>query len=233
MRRLATAKHAHAEETDAEGSWAISYGDMLTLLLAFFILFFSIDPQKAKDSALASSLLATLAPLAAKDMSRFQPYSNDGVLANPVDLDMVTAIGAQLIPIGHKIYVEFPEVSFFGSGGTTVTQKGQEALNQFARLFTPYAGTHILNVQGFTDERPVTPRPGAPRDNLELSALRAVSAQRTLQAAGIPLDRMRIGGQGVKLYNNISTLKDAEASESARQAMARKVVLVIEPEVQP
>ena len=33
---------------DTEGSWAISYGDMITLLLGFFILFFSLEPETKK-----------------------------------------------------------------------------------------------------------------------------------------------------------------------------------------
>ena len=35
-------------EIDSEGSWAISYGDMITLLLTFFILFFNM--KKHDDS---------------------------------------------------------------------------------------------------------------------------------------------------------------------------------------
>ena len=48
MRRSNSASHQHAEEADGEGSWAISYGDMITLLLAFFILFFSLEKPAPK-----------------------------------------------------------------------------------------------------------------------------------------------------------------------------------------
>lgn len=34
-------KKIHSQiHTDSDGSWAISYGDMITLLLSFFVIFF-------------------------------------------------------------------------------------------------------------------------------------------------------------------------------------------------
>ena len=58
---------------DTEGSWAISYGDMITLLLGFFILFFSLDPADKKESKISQSLLVTMQSLdkeAAKQAAR-------------------------------------------------------------------------------------------------------------------------------------------------------------------
>jgi flagellar motor protein MotB len=62
------------------------------------------------------------------------------------------------------------------------------------------------------------------KDNLELSALRAVSAMRELQELGVPLHRMKVGG-----YGEIRKLA-GDASDSDL-ALARKLVLVIEPEL--
>jgi flagellar motor protein MotB len=61
------------EETDTEGTWAVSYGDMVTLLLTFFILFFSLDPaakkstggEQDKPNPLSLSLMGSLNKFAA------------------------------------------------------------------------------------------------------------------------------------------------------------------------
>ena len=37
----------HSEE-DSEGTWAISYGDMITLLLSFFVIFYNADFKAKK-----------------------------------------------------------------------------------------------------------------------------------------------------------------------------------------
>jgi flagellar motor protein MotB len=57
FRRRRTANHL---EIDTEGSWAISYGDMITLLLSFFIIFFSTDQEKDRMKAMESALLVAL-----------------------------------------------------------------------------------------------------------------------------------------------------------------------------
>ena len=58
MSTLRTKKH---EEVDAEGSWAISYGDMITVLLAFFVMFFSVDFKDEEKELINSSLIESLA----------------------------------------------------------------------------------------------------------------------------------------------------------------------------
>ena len=53
-------KNVVHDEVDSEGSWAISYGDMVTLLLAFFVLFFTVDPAVEKEEQLKDSLITAL-----------------------------------------------------------------------------------------------------------------------------------------------------------------------------
>jgi flagellar motor protein MotB len=44
----------HEEEVESEGTWAISYGDMITLLLSFFVIFFTTDFDKKKMQDMGS-----------------------------------------------------------------------------------------------------------------------------------------------------------------------------------
>lgn len=214
---------------DAEGSWAVSYGDMLTLLLAFFILFFSVDPQEESKTKLASSLLAILKPLA--DDQSVAPAAVGQV---GIDADLARRLGARITKVGAKVVVEFPGISFFDSGTTNLTKVGEAKLQEFAERFMPLAGQHLLTVVGFTDDRPVKSRKSGARDNLELSVLRAVSAQRRLQAGGIPLAGMRLAGYGVrKEERELHPSELKSLSEQSAQALERRVVLLIEPEVQP
>ncbi|MBL7686769.1 MAG: hypothetical protein JNJ49_01955, partial [Bdellovibrionaceae bacterium] len=58
MKRLKRLQDTHPqEEADSEGSWAISYGDMVTLLLCFFILFFTVNPNKDQTESVQQELL--------------------------------------------------------------------------------------------------------------------------------------------------------------------------------
>jgi chemotaxis protein MotB len=213
-----------------EGSWAISYGDMVTLLLAFFIVFFSVNPKEEKQMALSRSLLAVLRPLT--DGAKAEPAPEPPPQAEyELDRELAARFGATVTKSGTKVIVEFPGRSFFALGQTTLTPTGSDALAQFAERYLPLSGQHLLTIVGFTDASPVRSRRSGARDNLELSVMRAVSAQRYLQAAGIPLARMRLSGYGVGRAPT-EAVTDA-APDSVARAAARRIALIIEPEVQP
>jgi flagellar motor protein MotB len=86
-------------------------------------------------------------------------------------------------------------------------------------------------VIGYTDGTPVRAlASNRYSDNLELSALRAVSAVRFLTSLGISRDKMRVGGDGEwKIPSPDNTTLPTEATAAAK-AFSRRVVLLIETE---
>lgn len=213
-------------EADGEGSWAISYGDMVTLLLAFFILFFSVDQKEEQKSLLSQSLIAVLKPKDDKTISPDRQHAKTSGERAPQP-KLIENLNAKVTKVGNKVVVEFPGISFFPSGDSRLTASAVQSLNSFSQRYIPFAGQHLLTVVGFTDSRPLSSRKTGARDNLELSALRAVAAQRALQHAGIPLSRMRLAGHGVTIPKPVG-----EKLQKDDLSLARKVVLIIDPEVQ-
>lgn len=215
-------------EVDSEGSWAISYGDMITLLLSFFILFFSTDKVKDHQNELQRSLITKLS--AASHLETPPP----SVAANENDPSLMEILKARVHKSGQKIIVEFPEVSFFKLGDTKLTSEGRTELSKFLNIYQAYAGSYYLNILAYTDNKKVMPLKGRKfSDNLELSALRSVSTMRTLQKMGVPLNRMKLGGYG-EMKMTATDLNRAIAStpnyETDGLKLSRKVVLVIEPD---
>lgn len=232
--------------SDHEGSWAISYGDMITLLLAFFIIFFSIQTPEKVRKALNNSMIASLALLDPKleeknhqdnakkphdQLERSGPEQNKSAhqgeeqVQRAVNLKTEKA-GIQIEKSGEKVVISFPDTSFFSSGNTDLTPDGQKDLDKFVARYLPFAGQNTLHIVGYSDKRPVS-RGRRYRDNLELSVLRAVAAQRYLQNAGIPLDRTRLAGFGV---SQIVGTPSQTISDDQQLALSRKIVLIIEPE---
>ncbi|HYX35869.1 MAG TPA: OmpA family protein [Oligoflexus sp.] len=327
-----------------EATWAVSYGDMITLLLGFYIMYFSIDPPKKGNTTLTTSLIAALEkmdegvsidqkkrqssetteekapsisqpekpeardseagnavveritatkqtsekrgtdkkmavqddtqtamqtimqmvlpkdwiekinkntmsaksvasqspePLAPAMHAQTQDVSKEGAPTGSStslpkaagyrpDVTEIKALDAEASRIGDRVYIMFPKVSFFASASTEITPEGRQALEKFAKVYMPFAGKALLNIVGFSDERPVKAVYRF-RDNLELSVLRAVSAQRVAESVGIPLGRTRLMGHGI----NTSLVEgEAAATTVERWALTRKIMLVIEPEVQ-
>lgn len=234
-----------ADTVDSEGSWAISYGDLVTLLLTFFILFFSTNREAPENSGIQAALLARFGAgagnsLLAKGKHEPLPDLSTEVGELGLDTQVIQSWGGKARAVGSRIVVEFPEISFFGLSRTELTPDGARALERFTRLYVPYAGRNILGIKAFTDTVAVD-RERSQRerrkfsDNLELSAMRSIAAMRALQKSGVPLDRMRISGHG-ELKLEISRIADrTTASDNANRTsrgnpLARKIVLVIEPE---
>lgn len=271
-----------------EGSWAISYGDMITLLLGFFILFFTLEPPKKAEEKLIDALIKNLseggtlliehkgdkggmkveqdlpdpAPQPLKDLTEKKQlkrkrwelardeisrvyakiltfFIRTGDLPEVVEKNNEPEIPTQktsaatfvinpeqtMERYGDQLIIDFPGISFFDTAQTELTQKGKSALDAFIETYRPYAGKSIVNIVGYADKRPVKQHSRF-RDNLELSVLRSVSVQRYLQELGVPMGRTRLAGHGV-FSGSLSILPKTEVEALA---LARRIILVIEPE---
>jgi len=229
--RLLKKKAYYDEELDSEGNWAISYGDMITLLLSFFVIFFTNDPQQQKVEKMNRHLslqIENLVPAAVP--ASLAEGKGDKVKGEKVKLPALSGLEIRTHSIEDKIVVTFKATSFFNSGSVTVTSLGQKLLREFGEKYLPYAGNYRLAIKGFTDKRKVRKLSSRKYgDNLELSVLRSLGAMRVLQLSGIPLNRMEIAGSGeLELIDRV--LPSAEGlTRSELDAYSRTIVLVIEP----
>lgn len=202
-------RHEAELEVDSEGTWAVSYGDMVTLLLTFFIVFFSVNPNQ-----------------------------EDNDYRNGVRLALIKKLQGEQQPAivhdqGNHLIVEFPGVSFFDSGKVELTKEGSLALNEFVTTYLPYAGQHKLGIRAFTDHKKINQRKGYRfKDNLELSALRSIATMRVLQKSGVPLERIQVGGYGelTVTAEELKKVSPDKRSPAAALDLARKIVLVIQQE---
>jgi chemotaxis protein MotB len=199
-------------------NWAISYGDMVTLLLAFFVLFFSTSRVTPDITMIVEELKKEF-----KQVDVPKPKivwgKQDRQPTSQMNLD---EIGVKMNVQGNKVIVEFPKVSFFDTGSYQLTSEGEQALRRFGGVLKKFTSKMRVVVRGYTDNRPVkhTSR-RLFKDNLELSSLRAISALRVMNQEGIPYHLLRIGGYG-------ESDKSTEIQPEDILKYDRKIVLVIE-----
>lgn len=227
MKRSKRGRHEERIHDDSEGSWAVSYGDMVTLLLTFFIVFFSLDPQQEKIEKrknLNMALVKELQRAPASELAN-EFKGKKGQIKN----DVKTALLGKVHEYGDTLMVEFPDVSFFHSGEINLTSDGSKSLTLFIDKYMPYVGQYTISIQAFTDQRKVKNKNGRKfSDNLELSALRSIAAMRFLQKKGIPLSQMEVAGFG-ELRSTAIHLMELNKSKQILE-LSRKIVLVIKPE---
>ncbi len=218
------------EHVDSDGSWAISYGDMITLLLSFFVLYFTVDFDAQKEEQLTGALFTSLKEL--NETSKRQIASenkyNDPKFTEKEEKDL-KKWNAIFHKVGNNIVVEFDNLSFFDLGEIVPRKDASDVLRRFSKIYAPYAGKYLLSIKAFTDSKKVNLTSTRFKDNLELSALRSVAAMRVFQHSGIPLNRMQLGGQGVNRIL-ISSLKRSNNNTKDKEALSRKVMLVIRPD---
>lgn len=221
------------EEQENDELWAISYGDMITLLLSFFVIYFSVDPKKNDMDKLDNHLISSFKMVDLKNSKSMPPsIKTDGSKKMLGDSPKFDALkNAKITKIDDRLLVTFDQMSFFSTAKVEPHAQGEIALKEFAAKFLPYAGLYKIGIKAFTDKRPVKNQYRF-KDNMELSALRALAALRVLQKAGIPLDRMEIAGYGEmnKLHSLIDAKKLQELTDLQIKDLSRTIVLIIKHE---
>ncbi len=207
---------------EVENNWAISYGDMITLLLGFFVIFFNIKNETMNLQLVHKDITkyfetsdgrgpSAIAGTGGKEQQR------PGTLTETIAAKLKVKANID----GEKIIIEFPNTSFFDSSAYELNETGKAALTEFSNAIKDHLGLFRLVVRGYTDIKPVNP--GARyKDNLELSAFRSISAIRYLANQGIRMENMRIAGFGESSMSR-------ESLDVKDLSQQRKVVIVIEP----
>jgi chemotaxis protein MotB len=218
-RRKSTRLREKSVTKEVHNNWEISYGDMITLLLGFFILFFNIKTDRVNMKLLVQKLEKKFNKATGESVKTgFQQknVSTKNLLSSPSLQKYKLHTNLQ----GDKLLIEFPGVSFFDEGKVELTQEGKNTLAEFASTLDKAVGSVRFIIRGYTDNTP--PQGGRYKDNLELSAWRSLSAIRYLNKKGLDLKYMRIGGYGE------SDLGDRRLPASER-SLDRKIVIVVEP----
>ena len=156
---------AHQEE--GEGSWLVSYADMMTLLVGFFVILLSF-------STVDESKMEAVKQAAAKQFGGVYqvPF---GDLSDRVKgaLDKAS-LGAQYdikqTPFG--IEVSFVGTAFFDSGSAEIKPDGQQLLSQLITAVKAEAKDFSILIEGHTDDVPIISH-SLFRNNWELSSVRA------------------------------------------------------------
>ncbi len=231
------------EELEPESNeWILTFADMTTLLLTFFILLFSmstLDPKKFTDSFTAVKLA-----LGQKEdqLMTARIKSEEAAILDTVRLQKqliesqrkvfsdvrtfltrkgVEGVVGAVLEEG-KITLRLPGDVLFASGDVELNARGKEVL---ARLkdFLVKANDQSISILGHSDDVPPGPNSRF-KDNWEISSLRAVYVLRYLMQLGI--DPKRLTATGFADFEPLYPNNTAE-----NRAKNRRVELVLEKQV--
>jgi len=195
------------EKKGGAPGWMVTYGDMMSLLLTFFVLLVSMSSiQESKFKQALGSLLGALGVMrfdkSAIEFDRLpipNRYKNElRRLRNEVRLfrnylkihALESAITVKETDEGMLIRLTGPFL--FASGSDEISQEGRDVLKVVAKLLS--TTTAPVRIEGHTDNLPV--KRGRFRSNWELSTARAIAVLKFLNNNGIPGTRLSAAGYG-------------------------------------
>lgn len=211
VRRRGTGGLEIKEEGDQ--SWAVSYADMLMVLLSFFILFFSVGEEKKAgviqqiaEATRKVSGYAVNPEQTGKDLSSFD---SKGLMA---DLQDQKVVKTELN--GERLIIYFAD-NLFESGRSVLTPEAAEQVRATLLKMKPYIGQIQLTIVGHSDEVRIR-RDFEPyiHSNIDLSAIRASRGVGIAQKAGFSQRQVFIKGTANFVRNT------------------RSLTLVVEPRTQ-
>ena len=239
MNRVQQGTRAPRAHTD---DWLITYADMITLLLCFFVIFFVIlssrkigleEPHTVQVSTPAvhdahpaqPKVAAPLATLSGTEISAFNSFENSGNSLRPAVAPAKPDAGQE--PKADRIsMLEISSSAFFASGSAELSESGKPILRGVAAELKSgaYQGYQIV-VEGHTDDTPIATAQFS--SNWELSTARAAAVVHFLLDQGLPAQRLRAAGYAdtqPKLPNRDAT----GAAIPENQAQNRRVVIRLE-----
>ncbi|NQU62929.1 MAG: flagellar motor protein MotB [SAR324 cluster bacterium] len=197
--------------------WIYTYGDMVTLLLCFFVLLFAMSKtNEEKFKAVAASFRG--GPPASPYMFSGAPSPMD-TIENTMKKSDISAEVTDITVDDRGIAVSFSDTAMFAPGSAEPSKQGRDTVEKFARIL--YAVPNRVVIEGHTDNIPISSK--AYPSNWELSAARAGSIARLLEEFGILSNRMEIAAYGM-------TRPRVSNDSPALRQMNRRIDILIKPE---
>ena len=180
------------EDSDIDtNAWLATYGDMITLLMCFFVIFFSIsevnvalfeDLKNGFESDITNKETKSPISLLAKQL--------DSIYDNPADDNLDVEVDL----LKRGINIRLASKDLFRSGDAQLSRSGRKTVDEISNSLLSIVERYNLtcDVEGHTDDTPI--RSYKFPSNWELSASRAANVLRQMIDSGIPKEQSRAIG---------------------------------------
>jgi len=229
-------------EDDNEATWLVTYADLMTLLLVFFILMYAISSLNlSKFKHVISSIQVNLGEknpgmglleivkvperldkkVSLADLSGLKSRENE-MLGDLDDLIQEKKLGKHIIAqiSEGKIYIQIRGKVLFDSGAAQLNEDAKPILDKIIDIIQDYEEFNV-NIKGHTDNTPISTAQFA--SNWELSAIRATTVLKYLIDGQV--NPMRLTATG---YGDFLPLVANNSAEN--RAINRRVEFVLERE---
>lgn len=187
--------------------WMLTYGDVMTLLLTFFVLLLSFSSiQEAKFKQAMGALQAALGVLKSQPSMMEDPLEPnppspttemeeiEDQMAEIIELVQESGLAedVDVIPTDHGFALRISSPVLFDLAKSDIRSEGEELLAKLSGYLGKFE--HPLRVEGHTDNVPI--RTEKFPSNWELSTARALSVLKFINGRGVASTRLSAVGYG-------------------------------------
>lgn len=194
-------RRAEDPAVEPQGKWLLTFNDMITLLLTFFVLMISMSSMETRKVTSASEAVCEIAggksgrtikksvvpSLYDEDIARAKRQKENGASEDPLAArrSLLAVLlkdieGIEILPTKDGLSVSMNETLLFPSGSAVISSQGKQALHQISEVINR-ADVSVC-VEGHTDATPIDSRQYP--SNWELSLARAACVVRWLAENG-------------------------------------------------
>ncbi len=198
------------EDDSLQFLWAVSYSDLLMVLLSFFIVFFDPNKEESKSRlAVVSRSLEKLKGVAVAKTS--VPVSSPSAVAFNGLKEVKLSLDSSRIKYhsfgsnSDSITIDFPD-GFYGPGKYEVTREIREKLSEVLSAIQASKSSVRLVFVGHTDSMPlnVLLHKNVLNSNQDLSGIRASRALNFAREMGFAANQLTTEGAGSEIRNTRS-----------------------------
>jgi chemotaxis protein MotB len=199
-----------------EDSWLLSYADLITNLLLFFVvLLTAANLSKGRMQQIVKSISGSESPASLESIRK----EIDAKIAERKLQDLVRT---EVLADGLELSLNSGLV--FDSGKAKIRPELEQTVSSMLQVLGPYSAKYTFAVEGHTDSTPITSG-AAFATNWELSSARAIVVRQRLEDAGVSRNRIRVEG-----YADTKPIPEQQLSglsPEERKARHRRVIVRI------
>ena len=223
-------------------AWLLSYADIITMLLCFFVIFFSFEKEKTtgefkdvmgfirEELGLKDMPVSSMKNVKELIKARF---GDEKIVKDLEKLDVSKNL--KILNYANYVAINFPSGNMFDSGSEFLNKDGLAQLKPIISSLKTYQNKVNINIVAYTDPTPVSKNAMLPRwwkNNRELSAQRALNVQQLFLNNGFSENSVFISGKGIKSQSESGKIQpyalDGKLIDTSKFNQSRTITLRLE-----
>jgi len=200
--------------------WMATFADMVTLLMVFFVLFYSVEKDNTEKFKSAIDMMVEedgpdgLAKI-------MKVVDSTKVMQNLKEMRDATKAAQAEETEEDRIVLRVPGLNLFKKGGAKLTPQARPVLNEIVKIIKTKGKNHKIFIQGHTDDVPI--HTAKFESNWELSAVRATAVLRYFFDKGIDPEKLTATGYADTFPYVPNNTKEGRAKNARIEFVLEKI----------